>query len=484
MLSYIYKALEEFRSVFSRNSTWLIFVMVVLGFIGATEVTGVSSFCRFWLLDVNGYHSLLRFFRSDAWSLDQITQKWNQFVLAQGETVKLNGRAVVLGDHTSFPKDGRRMPCVVTLRQNSETQSKPSYFRGQNWGAIGLLIGSMSNAFCLPLSLKIHQGLNQIEEGSTANTSKETLAERIVKMTQNFALQNQTPCTLVLDAFFSVGIVFRLANSIWSLKLKAPLVTIITRAKKNYVGYFPAEKPKEKKSGRPKKYGQKIKLMECFDHLWMFSKKHCLVYGKKEEVFIMGLDLLWKGTGEMIRFVLAKTSHGPIVLMCSDLSQEPVKVLELFCSRIRIEVMFDVLKNLIKAFHFRFWSKKMPLNSRRPKRNKDLKIPTLEGLRQVKRCWRASEFFVLMGGIAQGVLQLISLKYKKEVWKKSFAFIRTKSRELPSERTVKQLIAPLIVCNFINLAKNGIMREIHKRFFRGIPPQTVLKDESAREKAA
>jgi hypothetical protein len=484
MLSYIYKVLEEFRRVFSRNSTWLIFAMVVLGFIGTTEVTGVSSFCRFWLLDVNGYHSLLRFFRSNAWSLDQLTQKWSQVVLAQNETVTLNGRAVLLGDHTSFPKDGRRMPCVVTLRQNSETQSKPSYFRGQNWGAIGLLIGSMSNAFCLPLSLKIHQGLNQVEEDSTANTSKETSAERIVKMAQEFALQNQTPCTLVLDAFFSVGNVFRLANSIWSLKLKAPLVTIITRAKKNYVAYSPAEEPKDKKSGRPKKYGQKIKLMECFDHLWMFSKKQCLVYGKKEEVLIMALDLLWKGTGGMIRFILAKTSHGPIVLMCSDLNQEPVKALELFCSRIRIEVMFDVLKNLIQAFHFRFWSKKMPLNSRRPKRNKDLRIPASEGLRHVKNCWKAYEFFVLMASIAQGTLQLISLKYKNEVWKKSFAFIRTKSRELPSEKTVKQLIAPLIVCNFINLAPNGIMQKIHERFFEEIQPQTILREQLLEQEAA
>jgi len=484
MLSYIYKALEEFRSVFSRNSTWLIFVMVVLGFIGTTEVTGVSSFCRFWLLDVNGYHTLLRFFRSDAWSLDQLTQKWNQFVLAQGETVKLNGRAVILGDHTHFPKDGRRMPCVVTLRQNSETQSKPSYFRGQNWGAIGLLIGSMSNAFCLPLSLRIHQGLNQLEEESTANTSKETLAERIVKMALEFSSKNAIPCVLVLDAFFSVRTVFSLANSLWSLKLKAPLVTVITRAKKNYVGYLPVEKPEEKKPGRPRKYGQKIKLMECFDHLWMFSKKHCLVYGKEEEVFIMALDLLWKGTGGMIRFVLAKTSHGPIIFMCSDLNQDPLKVLELFCSRIRIEVMFDVLKNLIKAFHFRFWSKKMPLNSRRPKRNKDLKIPTSEDLRQVKCCRRASELFVFMGGIAQGVLQLISLKYKNDVWKKSFAFIRTKSRELPSERTVKQLIAPLIICNFINLAPNGIMRKIHERFFEEIGPHTVLREQLFENEAA
>ena len=46
-------------------------------------------------------------------------------------------------------------------------------------------------------------------------------------------------------------------------------------------------------------------------------------YGKTEEISILALNLLWKPTGDMIRFVLAVTSRGPIVLMCSDLNQDP-----------------------------------------------------------------------------------------------------------------------------------------------------------------
>jgi hypothetical protein len=29
---------------------------------GATEMIGVTSFCRFWLIDEAGYHRLLHFF--------------------------------------------------------------------------------------------------------------------------------------------------------------------------------------------------------------------------------------------------------------------------------------------------------------------------------------------------------------------------------------------------------------------------------------
>ncbi len=78
----------------------------------------------------------------------------------------------------------------------------------------------------------------------------------------------------------------------------------------------------------------------------------------------MAINSLWKPTGEMIRFVLAVTSRGPIVLMCSDLCQDPLSALRMYCMRVRIEIMFDMLKNVIGAFNYRFRSKGMPEHSR------------------------------------------------------------------------------------------------------------------------
>ena len=44
MLSYVYHTLHTFRKVFTRYSTWLTFCIVVLGFLGSTQIDGVSSF--------------------------------------------------------------------------------------------------------------------------------------------------------------------------------------------------------------------------------------------------------------------------------------------------------------------------------------------------------------------------------------------------------------------------------------------------------
>jgi hypothetical protein len=262
-----------------------------------------------------------------------------------------------------------------------------------------------------------------------------------------------------------------LANSIWSIELKQPLVTLIIRAKKNCVAYYQAKKPNEKKPGRDPKYGKKVKLMDFFDRLHLFSTKQCTIYGKIEDVSIMAINLLWKPTGEMIRFVLAITSRGPIVLMCSDLNQNPLVALQLYCSRTRVEILFDMMKNLIGAFKYRFWSKLMPRHSRKPKKNKFLKKPSTPALSNVELCWQAYELFVMLGAISLGLLQLIALKFPDSIWSRFDTFLRTRSRELPSERTVKHVISRLILRDFLTSAPGAIMREIKQRYFEKKSPR-------------
>lgn len=474
MLTYIYQALDSFRGLFSRSTAWLLFCMVVLGFLGSADIIGISSFCRFWGVGESAYHSFINFFRSSAWSMDALVFYWASFVLSQNEAVKIQDRVALLGDHTCVPKDGRRMPGVVTLKQNSETQTKPSYFRGHFWGAISMLVGTMAAPFSLPLDLRLHQGLIHIGQGAETEETPKTLGVRLVQMALDFAIKHNLPCILTLDAFFPSAAVFQLAASVWSVQLKQPLVHLIVKAKKNCVAYFEAEQPEKRPPGRPPKYGEKVKLMELFDHPHLFSKAMCRIYGTLEEVSIATFDLLWEPTGSLIRFVVALSSHGPIVLMCSDLALDPCSALELYCTRIRIEVMFDILKNLIKAFCYRFWSKLMPRHSRRPKKNRTLKKPADDALLTVKSCWEACERFVMLGAIAQGLLQLISLKFRDSIWSQSDSFLRTQSRSLPSERTVKQVIAHMLMIDiFVSFAPGAIIQIIRERYLGKKSPLTL-----------
>ena len=184
------------------------------------------------------------------------------------------------------------------------------------------------------------------------------------------------------------------------------------------------------------------------------------------------LDLIWKPTGGLMRFVFAYTRLGPLVLMCSDLQQDPIEALQLYCARVRVEVMFDVLKNLLVAFCYRFWSKHLPRHSRTPKSNETLQSPATLQAQSVRGRWLACEGFVMLGAIAQGLLQLVAVKHPETVWAHFDAFLRTRSRHLPSEATVRHVIARMIRDDFLALRPSATMQEI-----RGLCPSSFPEVE-------
>lgn len=455
MLTLIYLAqmLSTFRPLFTRHLPWTIFCAVILGFIGSPHVEGITSLCRFWRMEEAGYHQLLHFFHTSAWCLDAVVVYWSRLVVAQHVAVTVQGRPVLVGDHTYVVKDARRMPGVVTLHQESETQSKPTYFRGHQWGLVGLLVGSFSQAFCLPLEARLHQGFAHVQDDETDEAQRPTLAVRLVSMALEFAVRHDTPSLLVLDAFFAIAPVFQLAASRWSRRLQQPFLAIVTRAKKNYVAYEPAPPRATPSRGRPPIYGKARKLTTVFEtHKEQFRTASCTVYGHVETVSYLVLNLLWKPIHAPLRFVFAITSRGPIVLMCSDLDSDPLMAIALYCARVRVETLFAMLKSVLGAFTYRFWSKRLPRHSRKPTKNATLQAPPTEHLATVRRTWEACERFVMLGCIAVGLLQLVALKFPEQVWDGFRLFLRTRSRALPSERTVKAVLGQELARNFRNVA--------------------------------
>ena len=83
MLNYLYAALYGFRKEFSHKRTWLLFTVVVIGFIGSHEMLAITSFCRFWSMDHRGYYALIHFFHSTGWDLTSLMHHWFVFTLSQ-----------------------------------------------------------------------------------------------------------------------------------------------------------------------------------------------------------------------------------------------------------------------------------------------------------------------------------------------------------------------------------------------------------------
>ncbi len=462
--SVFISAIESFRPCFSRERTHYWFIVIMIGFLIRQDHLGVTSIIRWLSLPASCYVPCLHFFHSSAWNLQSILDHWWIWVSQQELIMKVGSRMVLLGDHTQQPKDGRRMPGVLSLHEDSETSSKPSYFRGHKWGFIGVVLQRGKNLFCTPLWGQLHLGRNDV--GETINMKDDTpLLYRPLYMAIMIAKKMKMPAYLVLDAYFSAGTIFKYARSVLSKEIQAPLLHIITRAKKSYVGYEepePAPEPAEKKPpGRPRTYGRKLKLRELFESMAdQFVKAPCQVYGQMETVSFLVLDLLWRPLGDKIRFVLAVTSRGPIILMCSDMELEPVEILKLYCTRQRIETMFSVLKHVFGGLGYHFWSKHLTPQSRRPKKNsKHLRFPLKEDIVTIERTWRAIESFVNFACIVQGLLQVISLQLGGSVWAEKCIWLRTYSRVVASENTIRHLISSYAV-NYFNVKRHVIVRRI------------------------
>src|SRR2546421_10195475 len=98
------------------------------------------------------------------------------------------------------------------------------------------------------------------------------------------------------------------------------------------------------RAAAPPKYGNTIKRTDGF----ATPKEHCVrascaVYGHVEIVSSLVLNLLWKPIKAPRRFICARTSRGPIVLMGSDLDRDPLMASYLYCDRERIETLYSML---------------------------------------------------------------------------------------------------------------------------------------------
>jgi len=126
-------------------------------------------------------------------------------------------------------------------------------------------------------------------------------------------------CLLVLDAYFAVGPVFVILKQVVDHSGRR-LVHIVTRAKSNVVGYQNPP-PKTGARGRPRKYGEKLKLMELFEtRAVAFEQTTIELYGYCKSVSFLCMDLIWKPVGEKIRFVLVADGSEKFILMSSDLT--------------------------------------------------------------------------------------------------------------------------------------------------------------------
>ena len=438
MLKFMNEVLLPFRSCFTRKATFEWFVVIVVGFMLRSDHLGVTSVIRDLALNSRSYETMIHFFRSSAWTLESLRLTWIQVIRKTAPLLVVNGRVVLVGDGMKQVKEGRRMPGVKKLHQESENSSKGEYIFGHLFGAIGILAGTPRKWFCLPLFMNLQDGVKTILGWSIAD--EEEQPSHVVQMIeQGFkAAETFDQALLLLDRYFlSVPALERL-----NLLRHASTVCmhLVTKAKANVVAY---ERPGAKKPGRgrPPKKGKTIKLKDVFTaRAAEFRTATVTLYGKEETVQFLCLDLLWgQGLYQERRFVLVKRGDQCAILVSTDLTLAATDIIRLYGYRFKIEYTFREMKQVIGAFGYRFWSKSMPKLNRYLRKGEAHPLEDVKDNQariRIRLTLQAMEGFVMCQCIAMGLLQLIALRYSGRVPALFFRYLRTPSRTIVSEATV------------------------------------------------
>jgi hypothetical protein len=432
MFAAVDSILSEFRPCFSRGAAFSWFCIIVYGFMLRLDHQGASSFIRWLFLDPKLYEPALHFFRAASWRLEPLMAQWLRVVINRFPVIEFNGRPLLIGDGIKAAKEACKMPAVKTLRQESNNSSKPEYIRGHHFGFVGLLVGSARKAFCCPLQGELHEGVDVLSPSEGLGGNPPTIVTRMARLVALKARQTGRCCYVTLDAYFAVGPSFLIFKETVD-EIGKQLVHLITRAKDNTVGYF--DWP-----GSTKKFREKDKhpLIDFFDCTDSFERASITTYGIDRIIDYCCVDLLWKPIKSLVRFVLVIDGKDRYILMCSDLELDPVQIVRIYSYRAKIETMFLVIKHLIGAFSYHFWTKAHPVL----KRGQSLDPSALctHQVEKMRAAVRAIEAFVNLAAITLGLLHYLSLTRGAKIWESYQGWLRTYSSDLPSEGVVQSVL--------------------------------------------
>ena len=168
------QAFSALRGAFSRQTTFLLCMVICAGMTVRTDCYGIASLVS--ALGLSGdraYHALLRFFQSSAVCRATLVRLWLELCLKIFNPMCVNGRLVLICDAIKIPKEGRKMPGVKALHQESSSNSKAEFIMGHYIQAVSLgVVGPSDRLASIPLVGEIHDGIIRTHRGAKSCVQK------------------------------------------------------------------------------------------------------------------------------------------------------------------------------------------------------------------------------------------------------------------------------------------------------------------------
>ena len=233
-----FTAVAVLRPACRRQRTYGWMVLVLLGLSLRLDLAGVTSFVRALGLAPGAYRRLLHVVHSPALQLERLTARWTRWCRDAFPACTVGTARICIADGLKAPKEGRQMPAVKKLHQESANNSKPPFIFGHSFQCLALLTRTaMGHAAAVPLAARLGEGV------VWSNRDRRTQLDRLVLLFLSVATTLEAAVVLVADAYYASGKVL--------LPLLAGGHHLVTRARTNAVAYAPAPQPARRRRDRP-----------------------------------------------------------------------------------------------------------------------------------------------------------------------------------------------------------------------------------------
>jgi hypothetical protein len=404
MFAAIMVYLARIRPAFSRATAFHWFALLVIGIaLSNDQLGGISPAVRALAGNLAIYDAFRHVLHSRALDLAKLSNCWGAaLVNIFGERiVRTDGRRTFIVDAINNPKEGRRMPGVKKMHQETSSNSKPEIIRGHFIQVVGVLVEGIGTFFCLPFFGRIHDGFRL--KADDTRTQKDRIAEALLSLP---LLANGL---LLGDCWYACKPIIN------ALPVEFNLVLLSRVAKNAVANAIPLpDFARPPKRGKKPKYGLKLKLATLFAEA-MTTAAIPDGRGGLVEVKYWHRDLLWRPLKKLVRFVgCDHPIKGRIVLISTNIAMPPLEMIIGYSRRFRIEVTFKTAVYSIGTFCYRLWSKSIDKMPRFPT-SEDLTNKPTEYVEAFMRKIHAYEASIMAGFIAQGLLVMLSLLHTELV---------------------------------------------------------------------
>ncbi len=320
------------------------FVLSLMGLEQEGFVTNIylsSNSRKHW----TNFHRFLSHYR---WSAVEVSKKLMWLILntlklgAKGERLEIIGAL----DDTPVEKQGTKF-FGVGWHHKPYNNRKEKTIWANCWVCFGLLFQFGTDWIFFPISALLYVRKKYIKNAGDFRTKLE-LGQQII---DNLDLPDWIHLILLTDGFYG-------PKKNFAFKLLDKGIDIVSRLRRDAAIYELPPEDHSRKRGRPRKYGERLYINKLAAGNDFFTLTEVVIYGKKKVVEIASKLVKIRGWDKPVLLVVTRdVNNNPIAFFSTYVTLPPVRLLQLYAARWKIELGFRELKQLGKMADYRVRSK-------------------------------------------------------------------------------------------------------------------------------